>query len=477
LSTNKIPKNVKTFMKRLEDQGHKAYIVGGAVRDSFIGETPKDWDIFTDATGEEIQEIFPEGDVIGGEERQAKILTVVVDGIEISAFRKSGDRKEVGGTIDDHLATCDFTINAIAMDKDGNIYDPQKGREDLFGNGVINTTEDVFIRAVGDVKERFAEDKLRAFRAIRFQSKYDCKISSSILRAMMDIDISDLPPERIKDELMKIFRYEKGLELLDSSGLLEQIWPEFKPMHGMEGGEYHNEDVWTHTNEAYKHSCRLTDNVMHHIASALHDIGKPPCENIRNGKINFHGHNLKGAEVAKDMMERLKFSNQDIGYVTTLIKNHMFGISGEPRLEKGYRRLYEELERISEKENTPYPNMVKDLTLLFYCDYQGNLANPREKFADYLANDNHKGTKITQNYYRFRSEHKPFTISDLKVRGSDILNMGVPGGKRIGMLLQQVFNLTVEGILQNERHEQMFWLREQINLEKKIKDRRNENGY
>lgn len=463
-------------MERLESSGCEAYVVGGAVRDSFFGITPKDWDIFTNASGEKIQSIFPEGQVIGGEERQSKILTVIVDGVEISAYRMSGDRTEVGGTIDDHLATCDFTINAIAADKNGTIYDPLNGCVDLCPISLCRDKQKITIRAVGKPEDRMNEDELRAFRGVRFWAKYDCRIDTQTLYAIQSTNIKSVAPERIQDELRKILRYEKGLTFLKDTNLLEQFWPEFMPMVGMDGGHYHNEDVWSHTDEAYRHSCRLTDNTIHHIATALHDIGKPVCYNVVDGKVNFKGHNLKGSKIAKEMLERLKFPKRDIEYVTTLVRHHLFGISGEPKLDKGYRRLYEDLERISERENTSHPHMVEDLTLLFYCDYQGNLANAREKFGDYLTNDSHMGTKILKNYYILKSQKKPFTVADLKVRGADIIKLGVPGGKRVGQLLDQVFNLTVEGILQNERHEQMFWLREQIRLERELVEWRNNHG-
>jgi len=458
-----IPSNIKSYMKQLEDNGFEAYVVGGAIRDSILSETPKDWDIFTNASGEQILELFPDGKIIGGKDRRNKIFTVLMKGgVEISTYRKSGDRKEAGNTIDDHIATCDFTINAIASDKDGNIYDPVGGYNDLCDN--------IIIKSVGNASDRMNEDELRAFRGVRFWSKYDCQMSTPTLHAIQSTNIKSVSPERIRDELCKILRYEKGLMFLKDTNLLGQFWPEFIDMVGMDGGHYHNEDVWTHTDLSYRYSCSLTDNVMHHIAVALHDIGKPPCHNSVDG--SFKGHNVKGSIMAKEMMERLGFSKQDIDYVTTLIRHHLFGISSEPRIDKGYRRLYKDLERISKKENTSYPNMVEDLTLLFYCDYQGNTANNREKFADYLTNKGHMGTKIFRNYYSLKSKHEPFSISDLKINGTDIINMGINEGKRIGQLLKQVFNLTTEGILQNERHEQMFWLREQIRIEKEITQNR-----
>ena len=475
-----IPTKIKEKMDKLTFNGYEAYIVGGAVRDSILGEEPKDWDIFTNASGEKIKEIFPNGKIIGGEERQKKILTVIVDGVEISTYRKSGDRTEVGGTIDDHINTCDFTINAIAVNSEGEIYNAD----------LLDDLSPIIIKAVGNPKQRLLEDALRAFRGVRFWAKYSEKyekndddigskysivgIDESTLLAIQFVDINGIAPERIKDELMKIFKYKDGLSLLKNTHLLEKIWPEFIPQFGMDGGHHHNEDVWTHTDEAYKISCKLTDNVMHHIACALHDIGKPTCYRVENGKINFKAHDHVGQRIANNMLSRLKFPNHDIDYVCTLIRHHLFGISGEPKIDKGYKRLYQDLERISKKENTSYPNIVEDLTLLFYCDYQANLANPREKFADYLVNSHHTGPRITYNYYLLKQEKKPFSLSDLKVKGSDILSLGVLPGPRVGQLLQAVWDLTSEGILKNERHEQMFWLREQIGLEQNI--RRNRSG-
>ena len=158
-----IPDKIKGMMQVLLQNGYEAYIVGGAIRDYYFGVKPKDYDIFTNATGKQILEMFPEGKIIGGEERQEKRLTVVVHGVEISQYRKNGDRTKTGNTLSEHQATCDFTINSIAMDVEGNIIDPYRGTKHI---------EIKKLMFVGIPQERVDEDTLRLLRGIRFAARY-----------------------------------------------------------------------------------------------------------------------------------------------------------------------------------------------------------------------------------------------------------------------------------------------------------------
>ena len=146
-------------MKKLLDAGFEAFLVGGAVRDIVLGYIPKDYDVFTNASGDEILKVFPEGRVIGNEERQKKILTVVVGDVEVSRYRGNGDRTEYGESLEEHTKTCDFTINSIAMTINGNLVDYQGGMLDIKNN---------IIRAVGNPHTRFQEDLLRVLRLVRF---------------------------------------------------------------------------------------------------------------------------------------------------------------------------------------------------------------------------------------------------------------------------------------------------------------------
>ena len=451
------------IMGKLEKNGYVAYIIGGAVRDAILKETPKDIDIFTNATGEEILNIFPDGKIIGSEERQKKILTVIIDNIEVSTFRSNGNRTETVKTgkkythkiLYTHISTCDFTINSIAMNSNGVIIDLYDGIKDL-KKGII--------RAVGDPEERINEDKVRVFRAIRFASRYNFEIEKELNEVILRTDISDIPVERIHDELYKIFKYESGAENLFKTNLLIKVIPEFNKLILMDGGHHHNETVDQHCLLTYKISCRHTDKVIHHIACLLHDIGKGPCMKVIDGKTKFLGHDMKGSYMIKKIMKQLNFSNKDIKYVSTLIRYHMWGISGIPR-DKKFAEMFNELNNIDK-------NGVEDLVLLMYCDGQANMAETRNKFYDYITNDS-KSKKVTGNYIlkkynELKSGIKPLTISDLKINGDDIISLGLPPSKKIGGILLELYNLTVDGFIKNERHEQMYWLRKKIKNDDKV---------
>ena len=434
-------------MEDLINKGFDAYIIGGSVRDYWLSEEPKDIDIFTNASGEEILDIFPQGKIIGNEERQKKILTVIVDGIEVSTYRSNGERTETGVSLHDHTKTCDFTINSMAMDINDKVIDFHGGRNDLLVK---------IIRAVGDPSERIKEDKLRVFRAVRFASRYDFKIEIGLMEAIHKTDISDIPVERIHDELYKILKYESGMEILFLCGLLTKIIPEFIPLIGMKGGHHHKENVDTHCFLAYSNSCMHTDKVIHHIACMLHDIGKGPCMRVIDGKIKFLGHDMKGSYMAVKILKRLKFSNYDIEYVFRLIRYHMWGISGIPG-DKKFIKMFMELEEI---------DAVEDLVLLMYCDDQANLIREKLKYHDYLKLSSREKGKISggdiiRKYHEIK-KNKPFRVSDLKINGEDVLNLGIPPGKKIGKILNKIYNLTLDGIIKNERHEQLYWLRKTI---------------
>ena len=257
---------VKKLMQKLLDNGFEAYIVGGAVRDYFMRLTPKDYDIFTNATGEEILKIFPNGNVIGGEERQEKILTVIVDGIEISQYRSNGDRTETGSSLKEHLATCDFSINSIAMDINEKIIDEHNGIDDIYSKK---------LKFVNNPLDRIKEDPLRILRGIRFWTKYRGLTFEDIHVVLENIDLLDtLPTERIREEFMKIIKYPDGITSLWCDDIIYKIFPELKDVVDMKGGDHHDETVNQHMGNNYKEACKITDNTLLKLACFLHDIVK-----------------------------------------------------------------------------------------------------------------------------------------------------------------------------------------------------------
>jgi tRNA nucleotidyltransferase (CCA-adding enzyme) len=421
MTNTTIPDKVRDIMNIVIDHGYEIYIIGGFVRDTMF---------------DEILKIFPHGKVIGRKERQAKILTVIVKGVEVSQYRANGDRKETGVSLDDHLATCDFTMNAMAMNIDRELINSRYG---------MCAIRDKRVECVGDPVQRINEDKLRALRAVRFAVKYRFMMEKGLARVIWDTDISDLPVERVREEMLKILMYPDGLERLDFSGLLQSIVPEFQALDYMDGGGRHAETVDVHMYKAQTIACGLTDNPMLVLACAFHDIGKADAFKRDGEKVSFHGHDKAGEKVMYEIMERMKFSKADTTFVCTLVAEHMFGYhtdASTKTLVKHFARL--------EKAGVS----IEDYMVMQYSDNQANTQNPRIKFGDYLNK-----SRLYKKWYELRFSNTPFRVSDLAISGNDLMDIGIPGGKVIGDILGNIFESVVRGDLENKRHALMHYIR------------------
>ena len=310
----------------LRAHGHKAYLVGGCVRDRLLGVTPKDFDIATDAKPVQIAEYFPQARMVGAKfgvvivgqgEASVEVATFRSDGVYSDGRRPDEVRFESDPAWDARRR--DFTINGLMEDPvSGEILDYVGGRADLAAG---------IIRAIGDPNQRFREDHLRMLRAIRFAARLHFAIEPETLAAIRrDAPrISEISAERIREELVKILTEGvagSGFELLDSSGLLTEILPEIKAFQGVEQPpEYHPEgDVWTHVMLMLE---RMQDPAPAlALGVLLHDVGKPSTFRIAE-RIRFDGHAEVGAVMAKDILLRLRFSTEDVDQVTSLVANHM----------------------------------------------------------------------------------------------------------------------------------------------------------
>jgi len=426
-----IPQNVTKIMEKLIEAGYEAYVIGGAVRDTILHIEPQDYDIFTNATGEVILSLFSDGKVIGGEERQAKILTVVVDGVEVSQYRKNGERTLTGMSLLHHVNTCDFTINSMIVNINGDIGDPHFGELDIRSE---------LIRCVGDPQDRINEDKLRVFRAVRFAIKYGFTIEDDLAHVIYDTDVSDLPVERIREEVLKILSYPGGLVALDDFGLLRKVIPEFEACYCLMGGAHHNETVDEHMFKAQDLMCGLTDNKALIFAAALHDIGKGVCCQFKEfDGVSFHGHEKVGSGMIRAIMERMKFSNDDIKYVETLIAEHMFGWKPEDLTDKAIIRHFGRMERAG--------ITIEDHIMMMYCDSQANMKNPRVKFGDFII----RSSILIDKYNSLKYSPMPFSVSDLDINGFDVMECGVPKGPDVGIILGSIFEMVINGEIENRR--------------------------
>ena len=429
-----IPDDVKKIMATLINHGFESYIVGGYVRDMIIGVPSKDIDLFTNATGDEIRSLFPDSKVIGGEERQNKILTTIVgDNIELSSYRANGDRTETCATLAQHLSTCDFYMNAIAINIDGFVTDPYWGTSDI---------KDEMINAVGSAYKRINEDKLRAFRAVRFAVKYNFDISLNLINCIKNTSVTDIPIERIREEVLKILTYPNGLKTLQDLGLLTKVIREFWYNINLNGGHHHGETVDVHMRNAQNAACSVTDNVDLIFACAMHDIGKGVSYQVKeDGSFSFHEHEHIGADMIHDIMERMKFSNSSIRYVTALVRNHLLNYD-EKTTDKAYVRLFKRL------EDGGVP--IGDYMVMLYADNQGNMKNERVKFGDFV-----NGNKILEKYYELKFSSMPFGLKDLNITGFDLMDAGILNGPQIGRVLDELFEMVISGKVEN-RFDKLF---------------------
>ncbi len=314
--------------RALKEAGHEALFAGGCVRDELLNRTPKDYDIATSARPEEVLKLFPGSNEVGA---HFGVIIVSRDGhhVEIATFRTDGsygdgrrpDSVEFS-TAEEDAKRRDFTINGLFEDPEsGEIIDHVGGRADLDA-GVL--------RAIGNPAERFQEDALRLLRAVRFAEHLDFTIEAETRQALHDHAnlLEKISPERIRDEFSRILtspRRRQGVEQLVESGLIEQFIPEILPMMGCDQPpQWHPEgDVYTHTMIMLE---MLEDDAPLELCLAvlMHDIGKPPTRSVdEDGRIRFNGHDVEGAEMARTILNRLRYPNRIIDDAVQMVSRHM----------------------------------------------------------------------------------------------------------------------------------------------------------
>lgn len=319
-------KTAYRIAKKLHEKGHTAYFAGGCVRDFLRGEDPKDYDIATTASPDEIEGLFPRTLPIG---KQFGVVLVVEEGetYEVATFRSEGPYKdgrhpsEVRFTSPEEDARRrDFTVNGLFYDPIGRqVIDYVQGKDDI---------SRCLIRAIGNPQSRFEEDRLRLLRAVRFAANLNYTIEDKTWVEVKDLaqKIHAVSAERIRDELVKTFTRPgagRGLELLSESGLLKEILPEVEKMRGVEQPpEFHPEgDVFIHTRMLLD---RLDQpSAILAFAALLHDVGKPPTFQVREGRIRFYEHSRVGAMMCEEILRRLRFSNEEIRAIVACVDNHM----------------------------------------------------------------------------------------------------------------------------------------------------------
>ncbi|MDP2594171.1 MAG: HD domain-containing protein [bacterium] len=437
----RIPEEIKKVSGTLRSGGFEAYLVGGCVRDLLIGREPKDWDVTTNATPEQIQAAFPDsfyendyGTVGVKTDSEDECLAIV----EVTPYRlESGysdkrrpDTVRWGTSLSEDLARRDFTVNAIALDEaTAALVDPYGGIKDI---------KDKLIRAVGNPHERFAEDALRMLRAVRLVAELEFGIDGDTATAIKDHShlLKHVSRERVRDEFSRIILSNQpmeGLVLAQQLGILEYISSDLIRGIGVEQNQAHSYDVFGHLMRTMQHAADKGWSFDIRLAGLFHDVSKPETSRWAEEKKDwtFHGHEVVGARVTKKALEDLRFSRETIDKVVKLVRWHMFFSDPEQITLSAVRRI---ITNVGEEN-------IWDLLNLRICDRIGT-GRPKEqpfRFRKYKA--------MVEQALR-----DPISVAMLKTDGNHIMEaFHEKPGPKIGYLLHALLEEVLDDPAKNTK--------------------------
>ncbi|MBI2086421.1 CCA tRNA nucleotidyltransferase [Candidatus Daviesbacteria bacterium] len=431
---HQLPQEVKTILETFAKNNFQIYIVGGAVRDLLMKKKVADWDFTTDAEPEKILKLFPEGFY----DNKFGTVGISIDNqtFEITTMRKEGLYKnhrhplEVSWTakIEEDLARRDFTINAMALSADEKLIDPYNGTEDIAKKS---------LRAVGNPDVRFLEDALRLIRAIRITTELEFNIDQKTFQAICKNAhlIKNVANERIRDELFKILASLNpyiGIVKLKEAGILSIILPELEKCFGiMQQGPKHDRvyDIGEHSLGTLKHT--PSNSPLVKLAALLHDVGKPDTEVISQDKnVTFFSHDVAGGQIVLKIAKRFNLSKKQTDKLYRLVRWHMFSVS-EHQTDSAIRRF------------------IKNVCLENIDDMMA------VRIGDRLGGGTQTETSWRMKKFQQRLKQvlqKPFSISDLKVNGNDVMEkLNIKPGPKVGETLQKLFEEVLEDSSRNNR--------------------------
>lgn len=418
------------IMNTIEGRGYRAYLVGGCVRDLLLGREPEDWDIASSAQPEQIMEIFGEDAVPTGVKHGTVTVKSAGEGYEVTTFRTEGrysdgrhpDSVAFAQTVEEDLSRRDFTVNAMAMDRSGNIIDPFGGAEDL---------KRQVIRCVGEARVRFSEDALRILRGIRFAAVLGFSVEEDTQRAIHEQAglLERIAAERILAEMDKLLCGGGCREvLLTYADVVGVFIPELLPCVGFDQKNRH------HCYTLYEHIVQATAAVpaepVLRWTMLLHDIGKVKTFTVDDGgQGHFYGHPGVSADMAEEICRRLRMRRQDREDIVTLIRWHDRSI---PVTEKGIGSAVLELGE-------------RNFRRLLQVKRADNLAQAPE-FRGILE----KIDRAEELLNRMLSEKRCLQLKDLAVNGKDIMALGY-SGRAVGEVLQRLLEGVISGEMENRR--------------------------
>lgn len=440
-----IPTEVSHVTKTLENKGFKAYLVGGCVRDLILGRTPKDWDVTTDATPEQIISSFPHTfyennygtvGVVNDTTEHESLKTV-----EVTPFRlesEYSDKRRPNSVsfstkIEDDLKRRDFTINALALKIEeesggsfiGNLIDLFEGQNDL---------KERIIRTVGDAHERLSEDALRIMRAVRISAELGFGIEKETLLALKTHTnlLGHIAKERIRDEFIRIIMSDKPMDALilcRKLGIIKFIAPELEESYGIEQNQAHSYDVWEHLIRTAQHSADKKYPLDIRLAALFHDVGKPATRRFsrETNQFTFYGHEVVGARMVEKILKNLNFPTKTIENVVKLVRWHMFFSDTEQITLSAVRRMVS--------------NVGKE--------HIWNLMNVR--ICDRIGTGRPKENPYRLRKYRAMIEEAlrdPISVGMLKIDGKRVMEItAMPPNPKIGLIL----NALLEEVLENPK--------------------------
>lgn len=417
-----LPEEVKNIINQLQDSGFQGYAVGGCVRDLLLEKEPKDWDITTNAKPEEIQKLFPEHvyeNTFGTVAVKTDSKKPELELVEVTPYRIEGkytdkrhpDEIKFADKLGDDLSRRDFTINAMAMDKDGEVIDLFDSQKDL---------KSKIIRTVGEPQERFNEDALRLLRAVRFATILGFELEKNTLEAVIKNSdwLTAISKERIRDEFIKIINSDNayaGIMLLYETGLLKHIVPELIEGVGVGQNLHHIYTVWEHNILALKYAVSKNYSLEVRLGSLFHDIGKPRTKRGDGKYSTFYGHDVIGGKMTVEIMNRLRFSKEISEKVIKLVRYHLFYYNVGEVTESSVRRL---LANVG-------PENINDLIKVREAD---RIGSGRPKAVPYKLRH--------LQYVVDKVSHDPISVKMLKVGGEEVMKeLDVKPGPKIGLIL------------------------------------------
>ena len=438
-----VPKEVKSVIKKLERNGFKSQIVGGCVRDFLRDVRPRDWDIATSAKPKEIQKLFPKSFYknkfftvtvqTNNEEKELKEIEITTYRLETKyTDKRHPEQIKFAKTIEEDLARRDFTVNAMAIElknKKINIIDPFNGQEDL---------KNKIIKAVGKSEKRFSEDALRMMRAVRFATTLgkDWNIEKNTAQVIKknSIWLQAISKERIKDELIKIIMSEQaasGIELLKQLNLLKYIIPELEKGYNVSQNKHHIYECYEHYIRSLDFAAKKDFSMHVRLASLFHDIGKPKAKRGKGEDATFYNHEIIGAKMTLEILNRLKFPKKDIEKIAKLVRYHLFYYTPEEVGESSVRRLVRQVG----------PENMKELLEVRMADRIGSGVPKAEPYK--LRHLKYVIEKVSQD---------PISAKMLKTTGNDVMKiLKIKPGPKVGQILDILLGYILENPKKNTR--------------------------